>query len=554
VTLGVLLLLGLPVGVVWWGRTQQPQDMAPGKQEQAAAGKAPEVPPVEKDKPAPQGGAVVPKDKPEAKREQVPPKPPPAALHLQLDAAVRLQAGESKTVDVRIGRDHCPGPVELRVEGLPPGVTARRDVVPADKNEGHVELTAAANVDLADEVVVRLEALATDARTQGTSRLSVVPRPPPPRPPVAALHLLAIEAVRLEAGQSKTVTLRIQRENCKGPVELRVAGLPPGITARPGFVPANAEEGQVELTAAAEARGADGRVRLVAVAAEVRTEREFPLTIVPRPAEPAKEILNSIGMPLLLIPAGKFKMGSRDSDKDASDDEKPQHDVEITRPFYLGKHEVTRGQFRKFIEATGHQTEAEKDGQGGSGFNKETKKFEGRRQEYTWRNAGYDQTDEHPVGNVTWNDAKAFCDWLSQKEGKKYRLPTEAEWEYSCRATTTTRYHSGDDKETLIGVANVGDAAAKEMFPGPVGRFKPNAFGLLDMHGNVSEWCEDWFDANYYKHSPVKDPEGPGAGSLRVIRGGSRYTAPQYCRAAYRYRGGPANRSCNFGFRVVRVQ
>jgi formylglycine-generating enzyme required for sulfatase activity len=274
-------------------------------------------------------------------------------------------------------------------------------------------------------------------------------------------------------------------------------------------------------------------------------------------------------MALVLIPAGKFKMGSPDSDKDAFRNEKPQHEVEITRPFYLGKHEVTRGQFARFVREAPYTTEAEKDGQGGWGFNKETKEFEGPKPQYTWRNAGYEQTDEHPVVNVTWNDAKAFCDWLSQKEGKKYRLPTEAEWEYSCRAHTTTRYHSGDDEETLVGVANVADASTKEMilfsartirgrdgyaFTAPVGRFKPNAFGLLDMHGNVWEWCEDRYDDNYYKNSPVKDPEGPDAGSFRVIRGGSFISTPRGCSAARRERGVPEYRPCTFGFRVVRVR
>jgi formylglycine-generating enzyme required for sulfatase activity len=286
----------------------------------------------------------------------------------------------------------------------------------------------------------------------------------------------------------------------------------------------------------------------------------------PAPVPAPEEIVNSLGMPLVLIPAGRFKMGSPNSDKDVYDREKPQHDVEITQVFYLGKHEVTRGQFRQFVDAAGYKTEAEGDGQGGLGFNKETKEFEGRKPEYTWRNAGFDQTDEHPVVNVTWNDAKAFCAWLSQTEGQEYRLPTEAEWEYSCRATTTTPFHSGDDKETLFSVANVADASAKEMFPhwitirgrdgyvftAPVGRFKPNDFGLLDMHGNVSEWCEDWFDENYYKNSPAKNPKGPAAGSFRVFRGGTFYYLPWNCRATYRNWDKPAHRGYSLGFRVVR--
>ena len=113
--------------------------------------------------------------------------------------------------------------------------------------------------------------------------------------------------------------------------------------------------------------------------------------------------------------------------------------MRITRPFYLGVTEVTRGQFRRFVDDAGYQTEAEKDGKGGCGWNEETKKFE-QNPRYTWQNPGFEQTDEHPVVNVSWNDAQAFIGWLSRKEGKTYRLPTEAEWEYACRAGTTTRY------------------------------------------------------------------------------------------------------------------
>ena len=131
--------------------------------------------------------------------------------------------------------------------------------------------------------------------------------------------------------------------------------------------------------------------------------------------------------------------------------------------------------------------------------------------------------------NVSWNDAVAFCKWLSRKEGKSYRLPTEAEWEYACRAGTTTRYHSGDDPETLAKVANVADATAKAKFPAwkwtikasdgyvftaPVGQFKPNAFGLYDMHGNARQWCADWYGGDYYGKSPVDDPNRPRHGRL----------------------------------------
>ncbi len=181
------------------------------------------------------------------------------------------------------------------------------------------------------------------------------------------------------------------------------------------------------------------------------------------------EITNSIGMKLVLIPAGKFLMGSPKDEKGRVADEE-QHEVEITKPFHMGVYTMTVGQFRQFVKDSGYQTEAEKDGEGGVGYNAGIKTYEGRKPHFNWKNTGFEQTDEHPVVNVTWNDAVAFCDWLSNKEGKTYRLPTEAEWEYSCRAGTKTRFYSGDDVDSLKAVANIGDASFKEKNPGRIGR------------------------------------------------------------------------------------
>ncbi len=237
-----------------------------------------------------------------------------------------------------------------------------------------------------------------------------------------------------------------------------------------------------------------------------------------------RQIVNSIGMKLTLVPSGEFMMGSGESAEETAaffkknyppewrltaDDvkvEHPQHRVRITKPFFLGTYHVTRGQFRQFVKDSGYKTDAEKGHEpGADGWDGDTKEEmhgpgpHGFHKDYSWRKAGFEQTDEHPVVNVSWNDAAAFCEWLSKKERKTYRLPTEAEWEYACRAGTTTRYYRGDDPETLAKVANVADATAKAKFPewtwtikasdgyaftAPVGQFKPNAFGLYDMHGN----------------------------------------------------------------------
>ncbi len=287
---------------------------------------------------------------------------------------------------------------------------------------------------------------------------------------------------------------------------------------------------------------------------------------------------NSIGMKLVQIPAGEFLMGSGksaaeiarqfDSKAEYYEDEHPQHRVRLSKPYYLGSHEVTIGEFGQFVQAKGYKTEAERDGEGGWGWNEATGKLEGRDPKYTWQSTGWKQTDAHPVVNVSWNDAVAFCAWLSQKDGRKYRLPTEAEWEYACRAGTTTMYQHGDDPEGLVRVGNVADETAKSkltnyqstsylaardghVFTAPVGSYAANAWGLYDMHGNVYEWCQDWYGADYYGNSAGTDPTGPSSGSSRVLRGGSWGGSPRDCRSALRDWDAPTYRHLGLGFRVV---
>ena len=171
--------------------------------------------------------------------------------------------------------------------------------------------------------------------------------------------------------------------------------------------------------------------------------------------------------------------------------------------------------------------------------------------------------------NISWNDAVAFCKWLSKKEGKTYRLPTEAEWEYACRAGTATRYYSGDDAETLATVGNVADAMYQAQFPdgryaikandgyvftAPVGKFKPNSFGLYDMHGNANQLCADWHGEHYYRKSPADDPNGPASGTYRVLRGSSFIDSPDRACAAIRRYCLPSARTIWTGFRVSMMQ
>jgi formylglycine-generating enzyme required for sulfatase activity len=283
-----------------------------------------------------------------------------------------------------------------------------------------------------------------------------------------------------------------------------------------------------------------------------------------RPSKvPDHYVLRCIPMKMVRIPRGTFRMGSPAAEKDRRDNER-QHEVEITRDFAMSVHEVTVGQFRAFVAATNYRTDAEKDEEGGYGYNAATGRIEGPHPKYTWRNTGWAQPDAHPVVNVTWNDAVAFCAWLRKVEDQHYRLPTEAEWEYACRAGTQGRFHSGDDEHRLRLFANLGHRAfprgsaeswtkpekAEPIFTVPVGQFQPNAFGLYDMHGNAWEWCQDWYEEHYYRMSPRQDPQGPVAGNVRVLRGGSFTSPVWHCRAASRFEI-QATRSCSIGFRVV---
>ena len=138
--------------------------------------------------------------------------------------------------------------------------------------------------------------------------------------------------------------------------------------------------------------------------------------------------------------------------------------------------------------------------------------------QYTWKSPGFQQTDDHPVVVVSWTDASEFCRWLAKKENKEYRLPTEAEWEYACRAGTKTAYSGGDTPEGLAAIGiNVKDG---QRFTSPVGGFQKNGFGLYNMHGNVWEWCQDWYDPKGYTAGRQTDPTGPATGTARVQRGG----------------------------------
>ncbi|MFH1024246.1 MAG: formylglycine-generating enzyme family protein [Planctomycetota bacterium] len=228
-----------------------------------------------------------------------------------------------------------------------------------------------------------------------------------------------------------------------------------------------------------------------------------------------KSFRNSIGMTLVWIPPGEFMMGSPDNEPGRGEDEGPQHKVKITKGFYMGATEVTQAQWKAVM------------GDNPSNF----------------------KGDDLPVEQVSWNDCQVFLKKFSDKEGKTYRLPTEAEWEYACRAGTTTRFCFGDDDGGLGAYAWFYGNSGNQTHA--VGTKKSNAFGLYDMHGNVWEWCQDRFGA--YPSGDVTDPTGATSGSDRVLRSGSWFGTPEFCRSACRVRGDPAIRSNICGFRVVAV-
>lgn len=252
----------------------------------------------------------------------------------------------------------------------------------------------------------------------------------------------------------------------------------------------------------------------------------FPVTYEGEGA--ARVLVNSIGMRFRTIPAGTFSMGS----ESGNDGESPVHEVTITRPYDLAVHEVTVGQFRQFVAETRYKPGSEADGGGGRSVVLGVKTH--RDPTLSWRSPGIPQTDEHPVTQVDWQDAVAFCSWLSRREGAIYRLPTEAEWEFAWTCRGRERMTDGN---------GVGSEDGHE-FTSPVGTYSSNAFGLHDLSGNVWEWCQDWH-ANY-PAKPLIDPHGPEFGHEKVTRGGS------WSRHGFRSPTSPAHFDNEIGMRVVR--
>jgi uncharacterized protein (TIGR02996 family) len=252
---------------------------------------------------------------------------------------------------------------------------------------------------------------------------------------------------------------------------------------------------------------------------------------------------NTVGMSFALVLPGTFRMGSPKSERYRKSHER-SHRVTLTRPFFLGVCPVTVGEFEHFVAATNSRTEAERSG-GAYGFVGGEWKQDAT---VTWRSPGFAQTERHPVVCVNWNDAQDMIAWLNEQEkGLVYSLPTEAQWEYACRAGTETANFLGEDDEGLDEYAWFAYHSQERTHP--VATKKPNAWGLSDMHGNVWEWCADWYGD--YPTGKVVDPPGASRGSYRVSRGGSWYGVAANCRSAARTYSDPDAGDTTSGFRLA---
>ncbi len=421
-------------------------------------------------------------------------------------------------------------------------------------------------------------AIADDARAASVSDLGRIAqvqlsridqRPPPRETPQAGLLEMA-DAV----AQLKRLNLSAQRSFDEGRLEqaartwqtvktnldalARLESTAPPHTHQEPPAPAPEQRVTPNEPATLQEPGADpvaGADRASDPEPETRPE--------PHPSH-GETLLNSLDQAFTFVAPGQFRMGSPETEASRARSEYPRM-VRITRGFWIARTEVTRGQFAAFVDETGYRTDAERQGWAHS------LQRDGRWQRVdglTWRDPGFGQTNDHPVVCVSFIDARAFCRWLGRKEDRTYRLPTEAQWEFACRAGSGDAYHWGNDGDHAMALSNTADATWTNryrgstgfdwsdgyLFTSPVADFEANAWGLFDCHGNVQEWCQDRYGP--YDPDDVVDPRGHGPAdredrSPRVLRGGSFAAGPASSRSAHRDASAPDSRFVTFGFRIV---
>jgi len=313
--------------------------------------------------------------------------------------------------------------------------------------------------------------------------------------------------------------------------EIRISGAESDVVLKPAQIKIRpASRTVVEISHSAD------------LSSDVAASQSPPPDVLAVEEPSSREVENSIGMLFAWIPPGEFLRGSPETEGEREHVEGPQRKIQMTRSFYMGVHEVTQGQFRR---VTGQNPSFFAASSGGAAYGVSG------------------NTDNYPVDSVPWIEAVSFCKTLSElpaelAAGRTYRLPTEAEWEYACRARTTTPFHYGDSLssrqanfkgEWPYGKAEKAPHAGRTV---PVGSYEPNAFGLYDMHGNVWEWCQDPYVPDYYATSPDVDPPGPRVGKRHVFRGGGWGVNGSFCRSAYRSHAvEPQQYTYSMGFRVV---
>jgi formylglycine-generating enzyme required for sulfatase activity len=396
------------------------------------------------------------------------------------------------------------------------------------------------NHEVAEERATKAEALRIAAevlaRQEAEKRAQPVPPVVPEQPaeyPAAKARADA-EAKKAAAKEAKALAAKIEAE------ARRIAA---------------AEKKQAEAAAQAEER---------AKAQAAASVKEAPRA-APRPGTVFQDCADCPRM--VVIPAGEFTMGSPAAEAGRAMDEGPQRQVAFAQPFAMGRSEVTVAEFRRFADEAGYRTEAER-AQGCSGFiYADPAAGPDPKPVTSWRSPGLAQAESHPVLCVSWNDARAYAQWLSRKTGKRYRLPSEAEWEYAARAGSVSARYWGEDPAQACRFANVADQSRFQTwgfgqkhectdghyFTAPAGGYAPNRFGLHDVLGNAWEWTEDCWNGSYAGAPADGAAWTSGDCAQRVLRGGSWSTVPRFARSATRYRNTADHRDNLTGFRLVRV-